>query len=340
MAVSVLSFTNESGSSPIAIPAHGAGILLLLLDRANSATAPTTPAGWTSLAAATNGVDRSLRLSKRLSDGTPTSVAYSAQAQLWLFDGASDARVDIDGSGAIQTTHDIPTLTGCDTSGRSMLVAGMYSMNNLSGTSGSWTLQDNDYVYIAGNTSSTSPSGTMTSSTSIYEIAFLAEIIGLGASVQLAAETDTALALGMQLALATALAAETDSGLALTGTLQQTITTALETDTALQLAFTPQLVMASETDIGLQLPALVRYSITLAASSETALPLAQLQTQAVSLAVETDTPYTLGLAITYNAEPTEDFTCSYKASDLTCSYQPTELTARYRQGQAVFTLEF
>lgn len=123
---------NASGSSPISVPAHQVGDLILLFQRGNSPTPPGTPSGWTSVLVepSTGGIGNGWRLSMKVdTDNSINSIEVTFFENVVLvYRGVSGiGQAVLDPYDLGPTSISLPSATL--NSGGSSWVLGLFSIN-------------------------------------------------------------------------------------------------------------------------------------------------------------------------------------------------------------------
>lgn len=129
----------------------------------------------------------------------------------------------------------------------------------------------------------------------------------LGGTLDIATETDNALAVGSRKTKAIGIAAETDSALAVTRQKTRVIGIATETDSALAVSHrkTRTLGIAAETDASLAITSRKTKAIGIATETDAALAMGGVKSQVIGTAAETDSAIAIGTgAIVYTSAHT------------------------------------
>lgn len=180
--VTLIDSAATNSASPLSVPAHANGDILLFVNGASGAGAPATTSGFTSLLTEDrtgSGNRRSCNVQWRVSDGTISSLTYTNYGTVFVLRGGLSVRATSRGSTAAWSNSvALPSLTGCGTAGLSMLLCGTYAGTQGNSVGSPWALVSTRGANITNNTNATSPAANLGFNVStIVDIAWVAEVL-------------------------------------------------------------------------------------------------------------------------------------------------------------------
>lgn len=182
----VVGYNWQASAGAMAVPAHLPGDLLVFnnYDNSSGGSIPSTTSGFTSLASLATDIFLGntyvgSRLQWRSSDGTVTSLTCTDGGVVFVVRGFSSIRGALAGTSGITgiTSLSMPNLTGLNTGGTSMILAGCNELRNVTACTSPFVLTDGRHGKVMNNTAANTSSKSFTQASGAGGQVWVAECV-------------------------------------------------------------------------------------------------------------------------------------------------------------------